>query len=176
MTNSMNEVIEKIRRQFKDASITEIDEREIKIDALQENVLGILSILKNEGFSHLSLLTCVDWIENKEFELVYILFSWKDGGKIIVSTRIDRENPKFVTMKHMWPVARFYEREIHEFFGVEFEGNDDMKPLILELWDDIPPLRKDFDPLEYSRRKFPDREYKKDVLQEARTFRGEMNG
>ena len=176
MTNSMNEVIEKIRRQFKDASITEIDEREIKIDALQENVLGILSILKNEGFSHLSLLTCVDWIENKEFELVYILFSWKDGGKIIVSTRIDRENPKFVTVKHMWPVARFYEREIHEFFGVEFEGNDDMKPLILELWDDIPPLRKDFDPLEYSRKKFPDREYKKDVLQEARTFRGEMNG
>ena len=176
MTNSMNEVIEKIRRQFKDASITEIDEREIKIDALQENVLGILSILKNEGFSHLSLLTCVDWIENKEFELVYILFSWKDGGKIIVSTRIDRENPKFVTMKHMWPVARFYEREIHEFFGVEFEGNDNMKPLILELWDDIPPLRKDFDPLEYSRRKFPDREYKKDVLQEARIFRGETNG
>jgi len=176
MTNSMNEVIEKIRRQFKDASITEIDEREIKIDALQENVLGILSILKNEGFSHLSLLTCVDWIENKEFELVYILFSWKDGGKIIVSTRIDRENPKFVTVKHMWPVARFYEREIHEFFGVEFEGNDDMKPLILELWDDIPPLRKDFDPLEYSRRKFPDREYKKDVLQEARIFRGETNG
>ena len=176
MTNSMNEVIEKIRRQFKDASITEIDEREVKIDALQENVLGILSILKNEGFSHLSLLTCVDWIENKEFELVYILFSWKDGGKIIVSTRIDRENPKFVTVKHMWPVARFYEREIHEFFGVEFEGNDDMKPLILELWDDIPPLRKDFDPLEYSRRKFPDREYKKDVLQEARIFRGETNG
>ena len=176
MTSSMNEVIEKIRRQFKDASITEIDEREVKIDALQENVLGILSILKNEGFSHLSLLTCVDWIENKEFELVYILFSWKDGGKIIVSTRIDRENPKFVTVKHMWPVARFYEREIHEFFGVEFEGNDDMKPLILELWDDIPPLRKDFDPLEYSRRKFPDREYKKDVLQEARIFRGETNG
>jgi len=172
----MNEVIEKIRRQFKDASITEIDEREVKIDALQENVLGILSILKNEGFSHLSLLTCVDWIENKEFELVYILFSWKDGGKIIVSTGIDRENPKFVTVKHMWPVARFYEREIHEFFGVEFEGNDDMKPLILELWDDIPPLRKDFDPLEYSRRKFPDREYKKDVLQEARIFRGETNG
>ena len=176
MTSSMNEVIEKIRRQFKDVSITETDEREVKIDALQENVLGILSILKNEGFSHLSLLTCVDWIENKEFELVYILFSWKDGGKIIVSTRIDRENPKFVTVKHMWPVARFYEREIHEFFGVEFEGNDDMKPLILELWDDIPPLRKDFDPLEYSRRKFPDREYKKNVLQEARTFRGEMNG
>ena len=176
MTSSMNEVIEKIRRQFKDVSITEIDEREVKIDALQENVLGILSILKNEGFSHLSLLTCVDWIENREFELVYILFSWKDGGKIIVSTRIDRENPKFVTVKHMWPVARFYEREIHEFFGVEFEGNDDMKPLILELWDGIPPLRKDFDPLEYSRRKFPDREYKKDVLQEARIFRGETNG
>jgi len=146
VTNSMNEVIKKIRRQFKDVFITEIDEREVKIDVPQENVLGILSILKNEGFSHLSLLICVDWIENKEFELVYILFSWKDGGKIIVSTRIDRENPKFVTVKHMWPVARFYEREIHEFFGVEFEGNDDMKPLILELWDDIPPSRKDFDP------------------------------
>lgn len=52
-----------------------------------------------------------------------------------------------------------------------------MKPLFLELWDDKPPLRKDFDPLEYSKRKFPGREYKKDVVAEAkRMFRGEING
>jgi len=68
------------------------------------------------------------------------------------------------------------DEELFEFFGIKFEGNDDMKPLFLENWDDLPPLRKDFDPLEYSKKKFPDREYQKDVIHEAKIIRGDING
>ncbi len=174
MTSSMNEALKAIEHM--NPFVEEIDEREVKVTLSGDRVITALEILKSKGFSHLSLMTCVDWIEDNQFELVYILFNWNDGGKIIVSTRIDRSNPKFLTVKELWPVARFYEREIHEFFGVEFEGNDDMRPLFLELWDDIPPLRKDFDPREYSRRKFPDRKYEKDVIKEAKIFRGEIDG
>jgi NADH-quinone oxidoreductase subunit C len=172
----MNEVINKLKQIENKLEIIEIDEREVKINLKQDSVLPALSLLKGEGYIHLSLLTAVDWIEENKFELVYILYTWKDGSKIIVSTKIDRKKATFVTVKHMWPVARFYERELFEFFGITFEGNDDMRPLFLENWDDKPPLRKDFDPLEYTKRKFPDREYQKDVIYEAKIMRGDING
>ena len=175
MTNSMSDAL-KTLEVFR-PEVEEIDEREVKLSVAPDRIIAVLETLKSLGYSHLSLMTCIDWIEDSQFELVYILFSWKDGGKFIVTTRIARNNPQFVTVKEIWPVARFYEREIHEFFGVKFSGNEDMKPLFLELWDDKPPLRKDFDPLEYSRRKFPGREYQKDVIDEAKKiFRGEING
>ncbi|WP_126992388.1 NADH-quinone oxidoreductase subunit C [Thermosipho globiformans] len=176
MTNSMNDVINNVKNIASQVVINEIDEREIKLELNEKEVINVLSYLKGNGFSHLSLMTVVDWIDESKFEIVYILFSWKTGNKIIVSTKIDRKEAKFVTIKHLWPTARFYEREIHEFFGIEFKGNDDMKPLFLEIWDDIPPLRKDFDPLEYSKKKFPDREYEKDVIHEAKIIRGDING
>lgn len=175
MMSSMSRALKDLEEIFGDLKVNEIDDREVKIDAEPDRIIGILSTLKEIGYSHLSILTCVDWIEEKKLELIYILYSWNDGGKFLISTRINREKPKFLTVMHLWPVARFYEREIHEFFGVEFEGNDDMKPLILENWDDIPPLRKDFDPLEYSKKKFPDRKYDKDVIQEALIFRGDKS-
>ena len=176
MMNSMNKVLDELKETLGIFQIQEIDDREVKIDIEPEKVVTILSALKGMGYSHLALLTCVDWLKDGKFELVYILYSWNDGGKFIVSTRIDREKPKFITVMHLWPTARFYEREIHEFFGIEFEGNNDMRSLILENWDDLPPLRKDFDSLEYSKRKFPDRKYDKDVIQEALIFRGDENG
>ena len=177
MTNSTNDV-EKLKEKLSifQPRVKELFESEIKVELPPDKVVSALEFLKSEGYSHLSLMTCVDWIDDSQFELIYILFSWKNGMKLVISTRIDRNNPVFPTVKELWPVARYYEREIHEFFGVNFEGNDDMKPLILELWDDKPPLRKDFDPLEYSKKKFPDREYSKDVIHEAKVFRGDKNG
>ena len=174
MTNSMSEALKRL--EHLNPFVEEIDEREVKVSLAPDKLITALETLKSTGFSHLSLMTCVDWIDDNQFELVYILFNWQDGGKFIVSTRIDRNEAKFVTIKELWPVARFYEREIHEFFGVTFEGNDDMRPLFLELWDEKPPLRKDFDPLEYSKKKFPDRKYEKDVIKEAKIFRGEIDG
>ncbi|HPE69378.1 MAG TPA: NADH-quinone oxidoreductase subunit C [Thermotogota bacterium] len=124
-----------------------------------ERFMDGLVTLKNAGFSHLSLVSCVDWLERGEFELVYHLLRWEDGKRVALKVRIDRENPVFQTVLHLWPTARFYERDIHEFFGVVFEGNADREPLFLEHWDDIPPMRKDFDPQPYSQKIFDEREY-----------------
>jgi NADH-quinone oxidoreductase subunit C len=38
-----------------------------------------------------------------------------------------------------------HERENHEMFGIIFEGHGDLSPLLLEDWDNLPPMRKDFD-------------------------------
>jgi NADH-quinone oxidoreductase subunit C len=124
-----------------------------------EAVHNSLAYLRQKGFTQLSIVTCVDWIVDNEFELVYVLFNWTEGIHLQLRTRIDRETPVMVTATDIFPGARYYEREVHEFFGVEFTGNEDAKkPLFLEIWDDLPPLRKDFDPQAYSDSKFPMRE------------------
>ncbi|MCX7653528.1 MAG: NADH-quinone oxidoreductase subunit C [Fervidobacterium sp.] len=179
MTNSTNNIQEFFGRlkTLYNVEFSEIDSKQFKIIAEPDKMLPLLAYLKEVGYSHLSILTCVDWIEQKKFELVYILFNWSNGITFLVSTFIDRDKPIFYTVKDMWPTAEYYERDVHEFFGVEFEGNENCKkPMILELWNDLPPLRKDFDPLKYSKEHYPDREYEKDVIHEARIVRGDIRG
>ncbi|MEN3041840.1 MAG: NADH-quinone oxidoreductase subunit C [Fervidobacterium sp.] len=175
-TNNIQEFFERLKTLY-NVELSEIDSKQFKIIAEPDKILPLLAYLKEIGYSHLSILTCVDWIEQKKFELVYILFNWSNGITFLVSTFIDRDKPVFYTVKDMWPTAEYYERDVHEFFGVEFEGNENCKkPMILELWNDLPPLRKDFDPLKYSKEHYPDREYEKDAIHEARIVRGDIRG
>ena len=68
---------------------------------------------------------------------------------IILKTRIPREKPDFQTITGIFPIAEPYEREIHELFGIEFEGHKRLTPLLLERGYEIPPFRKDFDTRKY---------------------------
>jgi len=124
----------------------------------RNEILSILSYLKGRGYKHLALISCVDWIEDNEFELVYILsaymaeddrYSEKEKLNIIVKTRIPRDNPNYMTMIGLFENAEPYEREIHELFGIHFEGHPRLTPLFLVLKYEKPPFRKDFDTREF---------------------------
>ena len=154
-----SEVIELIENKLNPLSIKKLRDQNITVTLKNDQLVSGLNYLKSHSYSHLATISCVDWIDDNEFELVYHLFSYQDKINISVKTRIDREESKFVTIKHIWAVAQYYERDIHDFYGVEFEGNDDMDELILENWDEIPPMRKDFKTREYVDQKFEWREY-----------------
>ena len=134
------------------------DETRIVITVKKEAVLSILSFLKTNGYGHLGLISCVDWIGEKAFELVYILSAYmqedgdyKDREKIniILKTRISRERPQFLSVIPIFENAEPYEREIHELYGVNFEGHPRLIPLFLEREYETPPFRKDFDTRKY---------------------------
>ena len=72
----------------------------------------------------------------------------------ILKTRISRENPQFVTSIPVYENAEPYEREIHELFGVNFEGHPRLIRLFLERDYKIPPFRRDFDTKEYVKNVF----------------------
>ncbi len=163
MTNSMSN-IEELRTLVKSSAtmISEelIDQQQIAFCIDKDDIHQTLSTLKLAGWKQLSYLSAVDWIEDNQFELVYILFNWDKPVYVQLRTKIDRNQPVMNSIITIFPGAKYYEREAHEFFGIAFPGNPDYeKQLILERWDDIPPLRKDFDPSAYSDRKFPKREY-----------------
>lgn len=84
------------------------------------------------------------------FEGIEILYHFSlDSSGIVISLRVllkDKKDPHIDTITSVTRSTWWIEREIHELFGVEFDGNSDLRPLLLP--DDWPkgvyPLRKDF--------------------------------
>jgi NADH-quinone oxidoreductase subunit C len=155
-------LIEKISNEYgiKKNKFKKIENQQFKVKINKKEIINFLTYLKNIGFWQLSLITAVDWIDDNQFEIVYNLVSWELEQHIIVKTFIPRENPRITSIINIWPVAKYYEWDVNEYFGVVFDGNpNNGKELFLENWDDKPPMRKDFDPLKYSKEKFPEKEY-----------------
>ncbi len=106
---------------------------------------------KDWGFEHLSSISCVDWIDSGQFELIYRF--WSYAHKILVSAKIRikrSETPHFKSITALWQSAKFFERDIHEMFGIVFDGNEDLSRFILTDWDGPPPMRKDFQTREFA--------------------------
>jgi NADH-quinone oxidoreductase subunit C len=148
-------------------SVKEVTARESIVSVEASMLNAVLELLKRKGFSHLSLITGVDRIKDGVFEVFYTLFRWETGETLLVKSSVSRDRPVITSVMHLWPTARFYERDVHEFFGIVFDGNPDLKPLILENWKEMPPMRKDFDPQKYSNEHFPDRSYETEFLVEG---------
>jgi len=149
---------QKLESTFKGLQIAVPEESRIAVSAETESVPAILRFLKDAGFNHLALLSAVDWIDDDCFELCFILTSYMQNNDeytnskrlhIILKTPIPREKPQFKTVTDIFPNAEPYEREIHELFGINFEGHKRLTPLLLERNYEIPPFRKDFDTRKY---------------------------
>jgi NADH-quinone oxidoreductase subunit C len=120
----------------------------------KDSLSSALLLLKSGGFVHLSMISCVDWIEERELELVYHLWSYQEKIHAVVKTRIGRNKPNFLSVIPIFPNAQTYERELHEMFGISFQGNPRLIPLLLDHWRATPPMRKDFDLRRYAEENF----------------------
>ena len=165
--NSMNEILAEVTTIAGELSVKEVTARESIVSVEASMLNAVLELLKRKGFSHLSLITGVDRIKDGVFEVFYTLFRWETGETLLVKSSVSRDRPVITSVMHLWPTARFYERDVHEFFGIVFDGNPDLKPLILENWKEMTPMRKDFDPQKYSNEHFPDRSYETEFLVEG---------
>lgn len=130
----------------------------IWLDAPTEGLVDFCKWLKEQGFQHLSAISAIDWPEEGKYELAYHLWSYQDKVLLTLKVKIDRQNAIIDSVTEIWNEnAQAHEREIHELFGIEFEGNPNLTPLFLEDWEGPPPFRKDFDWREYVRDKYYDR-------------------
>lgn len=148
MTRS--DIAEKIKAEFNSVTVKEKYTNQIHVSAASETISGFILYLKQMDFNHLVNITCVDWIEDSLFEVIYNVWSYTHHVHITVKTTVDRRKPEIQTISSLWPAAQVYEQEVHEMFGVVFTGNPDLGPLFLHNWLDLPPLRKDFDGEKYS--------------------------
>ena len=143
---------EKLEARFANVQAYVQRSQRVVVSLPQEELGTLLMFLKDEGYHQLTLISCVDWLEEGQFELVYHVSSHATGIHVMTKVRISRENPVMLSMMKVYEIAQPYEREIHEFFGVDFTGNDDLAPLYLDDWKDLPPMRRDFDTTAYAER------------------------
>jgi NADH-quinone oxidoreductase subunit C len=81
------------------------------------------------GMDMLHLMLAVDWVER--IQMVYVLQAMTDSRKVILKVDLPAESPCVATVWDLWEAAGWYEREAHDLFGVVFDGNDDLAPLLL---------------------------------------------
>jgi NADH-quinone oxidoreductase subunit C len=109
----------------------------------------------HEGFSHLVFFTAVDYIEDGVFRLIYMLHNYGSKDTLGVQVDISRENASMTSIHELWAQAALYQRELKEMFGIDFPGSPGVdEDFMLEGWDDIPPMRREFDTRAYAEKTF----------------------
>lgn len=143
---------------FKDIKVTVSEDGRMSVWVPGDSVPVILRYLKENGLDHLALVSCVDWIEDGKFEIVYVLscymrndtdYTSEQRLQVFLKASVPRKKPDLKSVIDIFENAEPYEREIHELFGVHFDGHPRLIPLFLERDYEIPPFRKDFDTRKY---------------------------
>ena len=92
----------------------------------------------------LDTITGVDWLGEKQMEVVYDYFHAATGLRVVIRSRIGREDPQIASICDIFPGANWHERETHDFFGIQFVGHPNLEPFLLPEDATYHPLRKDF--------------------------------
>ena len=89
---------------------------------------------------YLECLLCTDYTDY--LELVYLFNMHLSPCRVKVTLKIDPQQPVAPSMSSIYASAYWYEREIHEFYGVLFTGHPNMTYLFLHNDIHDYPLRK----------------------------------
>ena len=91
-------------------------------------------------------LTAVDWYRKREprFQLVVNFFSVSKNSRIILNVNVQDDELKVPSICEIYPSANFYEREVFDMFGIEFENHPELTRILMpDDWEGN-PLRKDY--------------------------------
>jgi len=159
--------LDDVLKEIEGVRYTRQSKTRIRVDLDADALPTLLELLQGRaGYVHLSAITCVDWIDADQFELIYHVWSYEDKALVSAHIRISRDPGRYVSVYDIYTPAAFFERDIHEMFGVYFEGAPDMEKFILTEWDGPPPMRKEFDTERYVNETFAWQEYNPEWLRE----------
>lgn len=98
------------------------------------------------GFETNTFVTAIDrQPRSPRFEVNYVFLSVQHNDRLrVVVPCADDAAPCVPSITHLWPGTGFSERECFDMFGVRFEGNADLRRLLMPDGYDHHPLRKDF--------------------------------
>ena len=138
----------KIKERFPSAvlDITEFAGEHI-LHVQGQDILKVLTELKDDGFNFLADLTAIDNLTLGGFErfaVSYHLLSHKTAERVTVKAYISEEKPSLPSVESLWKTADWQEREVFDLYGIRFEGHPNliriMNPDDFEGY----PLRKDY--------------------------------
>jgi NADH-quinone oxidoreductase subunit C len=113
------------------------------IEILRWHLLEFLTLLKSD-FAVLMDLTGVDYLEPEPHTKVhYLLHNPKTYERLRIIVTCKR-GESLASVTTLWEGADWYERELFDMFGVNFEGHPDLKRILMpDDWIGH-PMRRDF--------------------------------
>ena len=167
MKEQLPETLDVVLRDIPGLRIDRQSPRRLRADCSPDALPALLELLKGRGgYLHLSAISCVDWPETQEYELVYHVWSYETKTMLSAHIRIPHDPGHYVSVYDIHIPAGFFERDIHEMFGVYFEGAPDMRKFILTEWHGPPPMRKSFSSIGYVQETYQWRDYRPAWLEE----------
>ena len=119
-----------------------LDEINVEIDQYFKTVEDY----KKDGYEMMIDLTAVDWYRKKEprFEVIVNLLSVSKNSRLIINVAVPDQDLKIPSICEIYPGANFYEREVFDMFGIEFENHPELTRILMpDDWTGN-PLRKDY--------------------------------
>ena len=112
----------------------------------KQDVVPILKHFKETGrFDFLMDIAGVDYPNReKRFDVVYHLFSSKDGSRLRMKTAV-AEGEAMESALPAWRGADWFEREAYDMYGIRFSGHPNLRRILTHHQFVGHPLRKDYE-------------------------------
>ncbi len=120
----------------------------LTLNVPKEKIKSFCQTLKETPGLEFDFLFCQSGADFPDHLMViYHLESSKTHDIVVLKAAIpNKDNPEIETVSEVFRTAEFHEREIYDFFGIEFKHHPDMRRVFLdEISDRIGhPFRKDY--------------------------------
>ena len=137
-----------------------VSARDAWITVKPASIHEALASLRDEGYTLLVFLTCVDHLADASrqwpgrYELLYQLRNLDTKEQVRVRAFVDGDPPHIDSVHDLFPPANWDERETYDFFGVIFENHPELTRILMpDDWVGH-PLRRDYpvggEPVEFS--------------------------
>jgi NADH-quinone oxidoreductase subunit C len=121
------------------------DRNELTLTVTVDKIREACVTLQAAGYNFLEDFTAVDWYPAvPRFQLSYHILSHAHKDRIRLRVMIDEAQPTVKSITTVWAGANYYEREVFDLFGINFEEHPDMRRIMMpDDWTGH-PLRKDY--------------------------------
>jgi len=142
-------LLDTLQKKFPGAVIEAVIFRNLpSVRVAKESLVPICEFLKSSEGGEYKLLTdhtAVDYPKReKRFDVIYHLYSFQRNDRLRVKVVLG-ENEKVPSVTGIWPTANWFEREVFDMFGIQYEGHPDLKRILMPDGWTGHPLRKDYD-------------------------------
>ncbi len=137
------ELAERLRKRFDDVIVAR---GEVTVTLERDRLLDALIYLRDEadlGFGFLSDVSCTDWPGREpRIWMAYHLASLENVHRMRVKTGLPEDDLRVPSATPLFPAANWQEREVFDFFGVQFDGHPHLTRILMpDEWEGHPLLK-----------------------------------
>ena len=94
-------------------------------------------------FDAMMCITGIDeGVESENLAVIYNLHSMKHNHKLEIYVSMPKSDPKVPSVEQIWRVADWFEREVFDMYGIEFDGHRDLRRICFQATGKVFPFEK----------------------------------